>query len=165
VKSPAILLLAALSLLGQPAPDWSGWKFLIGEWSGEGTGTPGQGSGGFSSLPDLSGRVLIRKNRAEYPATKDKPAYSHEDLMVIYPDTPVERAVYFDNEGHVIHYTAEFKGPGEVVLTSEARKPEPRFRLTYTKLGPDRIGIRFEIASPGKPDAFAPYIEATAHRK
>jgi hypothetical protein len=61
----------------------------------------------------------------------------------------------------VIHYAGEFPGEGTIVFVSA----EPRFRLTYTKLGPEKAGIRSEIASPGKPLAFAPYIAATAHRK
>jgi hypothetical protein len=61
--------------------------FLIGEWVGEGGGMPGQGGGGFSFLPDQDGRILIRKNYANYPATKDKPAYSHTDLTIICEDS------------------------------------------------------------------------------
>jgi hypothetical protein len=36
--------------------------------------------------------------------------------------------------------------------------------LTYRKTGPDSLALKFEIAPPGKPGAYAPYIEATAHR-
>ena len=164
---PALLLLiAALSLFAQSGPNWDRWQFLIGDWAGEGSGQPGQGTGAFSFRPDLDARVLVRKNRADYPATKDKPAYSHQDLMVVYPEGPAASAVYFDNEGHVIHYGIEFgRAGGTVIFTSAAEAAAPRFRLTYNKLGTDKVGIRFEIAPPGKPDAFAPYIEAAAHRK
>ena len=41
----------------------------------------------------------------------------------------------------------------------------PRFRLTYTRADAARLKLKFEIAPPGKPDQFAPYIEATARRK
>jgi len=165
VKILPILLATAACLFAQSPSNWDRWQFLIGDWVGEGGGEPGQGGGAFSFHPDLEGRVLVRKNRADYPATKDRPAYHHEDLMVIYPEGSTARAVYFDNEGHVIHYATEFPGEGTVVFVSDARSAEPRFRLTYTKLGPDKAGIRFEIAPPGKPAAFARYIEATAHRK
>jgi len=138
----------------------------MGEWVGEGTGQPGQGAGAFSFRPDLKGRILVRKNRADYPATKDRAAFSHQDLMVIYPEGAEARAVYFDNEGHVIHYTAEFSDAGDrVTFLSGIEGSAPRFRLMYSKLAGDKVGIRFEIAPPGKPDAFAPYIEATARRK
>ena len=38
MKSAAILLLAAASLCAQNKPNWDGWQFLIGEWTGEGEG-------------------------------------------------------------------------------------------------------------------------------
>ncbi len=96
-RAPLILLVAAGLCCAQAPPNWDRWQFLIGEWAGEGGGEPGQGAGVFSFKPDLDGRVLIRKNRSDYPATKDKPAYHHEDLMIVYPEGPAARAVYFDN--------------------------------------------------------------------
>ena len=81
-----ILLVSAASLCPASPPNWDRWQFLIGDWIGEGSGQPGQGTGGFSLQPDLEGRVLVRKNRADYPAAKDRPAFSHQDLMVVYPE-------------------------------------------------------------------------------
>jgi len=147
---------------------WDGWQFLMGEWTGEGTGAPGEGSGGFSFALDLQGKILVRRNHAEYPATKDRPALSHQDLMVVYAESGREpnRAVYFDNEGHVIHYTAQFSDGGKTLtFLSDAATSSPRFRLTYTKVDDSTVSIKFEIAPPGKPDAFATYIQASAHRK
>lgn len=153
----------------QPASpaNWSAWQFLLGEWVGEGTGDPGQGSGTFSFQLDLQKRILVRKNRADYPATKDRPAFSHEDLMVIYQDTANSaRAIYFDNEGHVIHYAASFsKNQDTLTFVSTPMPSAPRFRLTYVKGKNQTLGIKFDIAPPGKPEEFAPYIQATARRK
>jgi hypothetical protein len=153
---------------GSNPADWKGWKYLIGHWVGEGSGQPGQGSGGFSFLPDLQGKVLVRKNHADYPATKDHPAFSHEDLMMIYHEgegSPA-RAIYFDNEGHVIHYDAHFSEGGTTwVFLSDPSPSAPRYRLTYTKEKDGTLGIKFEIAPPGKPDAFQTYIEARARRE
>jgi hypothetical protein len=164
VRSVAILLLAAASLCAQNKPNWDGWQFLIGEWTGEGAGDPGQGTGGFKFELQLDQRVLVRQNHAEYPATKDKPAYSHQDLMVIHPEGSGWGAVYFDNEGHVIHYAVEFRTEGgAVVFTSTEPASAPRYQLTYTKTGANKVGIEFAIAAPGKP--FTPYIHAVAHRK
>lgn len=159
-----LILLAAAASFAQSPPNWARWQFLIGDWIGEGSGQPGQGTGGFSLKPDLEGRVLVRTNWADYPATKDRPAYSHHDLMVVYPGGSAARAVYFDNEGHVIHYTAEI-GEDRITFISGAEPKSPRFRLTYTKVAEGKVGIHFEIAPPGKPEAFAPYIDATARRK
>ncbi len=150
-----------------PTADWSAWQFFMGKWEGEGTGSPGEGTGGFSFAPDLGKRILVRKNFAEYPATKDRPAFRHDDLMIVYQETgKPTRAEYFDNEGHVIHYTAAVDtGAGRVVLTSLPDPRAPRFRFTYRRLSPDSLAFRFDIAPPGQPDSFAVYVQGTARRK
>ena len=161
----ALLIIVASVAFAQTSskPDdrWAPLAFLIGEWTGEGGGGPGQGSGSFSFLPDQDGKILIRKNRADYPATKDRPAFTHTDLMIVYKESPHAklRAIYFDVEDHVIHYTVEPSADGNSIqFVSE------NFRLTYRKAGPDQLALKFEIAPPGKPRAYATYIDATAHR-
>jgi len=163
-----LFLFAILCLPAFGADDWGPLQFLIGQWTGDGGGDPGQGSGAFSFTPDVQGKVLIRKSFAEYPAAKGKPAYRHDDLMVVYRDEASRklRATYFDNEDHVIQYAIEASGK-DVVFTSDGPVPgekqsAPRFRFTYTSAGPDQLSLKFEIAPPGKD--FAPYITATAHR-
>jgi hypothetical protein len=52
-----------------------------------------------------------------------------------------------------------------VVFVSPPSTQGPRFRLTYTLTSDQNVAIKFEMASPGKPDTFSPYIEAIAHRK
>lgn len=156
-------------LAGQPGKDdpWAPMKFLVGEWVGEGGGQPGQGTGGFSFQPDLEGNVLVRRSYAEYPATKQRPAYRHDDLMVVFrePGGPELRAVYFDNEGHVIHYTITTSKDGNSIELLSAPSPaSPRFRLTYVKTGATSLSTKFEIAPPGKPDSFSTYVEAKARR-
>ena len=160
-----VLFFAGGILFAQTAPKvdnrWAPLEFLIGEWTGEGGGGPGQGSGGFSFLPDQNGTILIRKNRADYPAAKDRPAFSHTDLMIVYkePGESRLRAIYFDVEDHVIHYTVEPSADfRSVQFVSE------NYRLTYRKTGADTVAIKFEIAPPDKAGAFATYIEATARR-
>jgi hypothetical protein len=163
VRFAAILLLAAASLQAQDKPNWEKWRFLIGDWVGEGTGETGLGTGRFKFELQLDQRILVRQNHAEYPATKDKTAYSHQDLMVVHPEGSGWRAVYFDNEGHVIRYVVQFQSDSGVVFTSDEPPSAPRFQLTYKKLAADKVGIEFAIAPAGQP--FAPYIHAVAHRK
>jgi len=154
VLACALFLALSPSLAkAQPAaakPDWAPLSFLVGEWVATGTG-----SGEFSLQPDLQGNVLVRKNTATTPTGR------HEDLMVIYSEPPGLSAIYFDNEGHVIHYrvtTAE----NQAVLTSE-EGPGPRFRLTYRKNPDGTVRTVFEIAPPG--GAFKTYLEGTVRRK
>ena len=171
MRSISVLLLCCACVLAQPSKTDSRWAplaFLTGEWVGEGTGTPGEGIGGFSFLPEQDGRILVRKSHADYPATKEKPAYSHTDLTIVYRDSGETqlRAIYFDDEGHTIHYVVEPSADGNSVqFMSEALALQPQYRLTYRKTGDDRIAIKFEIAPPGKPEAFSTYIDATARRK
>jgi hypothetical protein len=150
--------------LAAHAQDWGPLQFLVGHWSGEGkTADQGSGAGAFSFTPDLQGKILLRKNFAEYPATNGKAAYRHDDLMIVYHDGATHdlRAIYFDSEEHVIHYAIKSTANG-VEFLSEGPQDAPRFRLTYTAAGPDRLKLKFEIAPPGKD--FATYIEASARR-
>jgi hypothetical protein len=108
---PAVLLLISVPMPVRSFPqstkegdNWEPFRFLIGEWTGKGSGSPGEAGGAFSFSFDLEEKILVRRNRADYPATKEKPAYSHTDLMVIYKEGPATRAIYFDNEGHIINY-------------------------------------------------------------
>lgn len=50
------------------APDpWARWQFLLGKWTASGLGAPGEAVGGFSFAYDLGGKILVRRNRADYP--------------------------------------------------------------------------------------------------
>ncbi|MFB3828486.1 MAG: hypothetical protein ACE15B_17090 [Bryobacteraceae bacterium] len=164
-----VLLFAALLAAGAPqeADTWTAVQSLAGEWAGEGTGAPGEATGGFTFAADLQQRVLVRRNWAEYPATREKPAFRHEDMMVVYrdPDKTV-RAMYFDNEGNVIRYRVQASADGKrIVFLSDAVPGAPRFRLTNALTAAGRMKITFEIAPPGKPEEFKTYIEAAARRR
>src|SRR5258708_5695798 len=162
----AILLAVATLHAEKSANVWAPIEFLLGDWVGEGGGGPGQGSGEFSFHKDLDDKVAVRRNFAEYPATKDRPALRHEDLMIVYPDSSsgTLRAIYFDNDGYVIHYSVQGT-KDSVVFLSDALPTAQRFRLTYERTGPGTASLRFEIAPPGKPDAFVAYIQARVRKK
>jgi hypothetical protein len=156
----------ALAQAPAPAGDpYSALQFLMGEWVADGPAAAG--SGHFEFTPDVQGNVLVRRNHAEYPAANGRPAVDHDDLMVVYREgtPPVTRAIYFDNEGHVIRYNVEAGVPGAVTFVSEVAAGMPRYRLSYTKLPDGRLGGKFEVAPPGKPEEFKTYLEWTAKRK
>jgi hypothetical protein len=159
----AILLLCPFAC---SADDWGAMQYLVGNWTGEGGGAPGQGVGGFSFEPDLHGKILVRKSRAEYPATKDRPAFEHDDLMIVYRELDdraegAPRAIFFDNEDHVIRYDITMFGD-RIIFTSEPVHDNPQYRLTYTRVNADSLRIKFEIALPGK--GFATYLDGSAKR-
>src|SRR5262245_59780321 len=158
--------IASAQQAARPA-NWEAWQFLLGEWEGKGGGAPGQGAGGFTFALDLQKRILVRRNHSDYPATNKQPAFSHEDLMVIYQEADKSaRAVYFDNEGHVIHYNVEFSPyHNSLVFLSEASPSVPQFRLTYSKAPGNSLAIKFEIAPPGASGKFSTYLQAVVQKK
>ncbi|MGD0036619.1 MAG: hypothetical protein ABSC53_04925 [Bacteroidota bacterium] len=147
-------------------PDWSAFQFLLGEWTGEGSGNPGQGNGNFTFSLDLQDHILIRRNQSDYPETKTHTAFSHNDLMVIYQTIgqPVQ-AIYFDNEDHVIQYKTKISENGKsIAFISDSLPVRPRFQLIYTSLSDDSLLITFEIAPPDKPNDFSKYLEGRAYK-
>jgi hypothetical protein len=166
-----LFITTATSCAAWGSPDNDPWKpydFLIGQWAGEGSGEPGKGSGEFSFAWDLQKKVLVRKSRTDFPASAGRPAFSHEDLMVVYQGdhNGPRRAIYFDSEGHVINYVATVSDDKQTLtFLSEAAAAVPRFRLTYSKEKEDTVRIKFEMALPGKPDDFKTYLEGSAHRQ
>lgn len=159
-------LLVAAPVLAQapatPSDPLAPLRFLEGTWRGEGGGAPGEGTGGFSFRLDLDGKVMVRRNHSDYPAQGQRLASHHEDLVVVYAAAGGLRALYVDNEGHAIHYSVAAASEGDGVVFQSDEGPGPRFRLTYRRTTPDTVGIRFEIAPPGKP--FVTYLDGTARR-
>jgi hypothetical protein len=171
-------LIAALALLLSPctlalaqAPEkgaWAGWEFLLGEWttadSGGAHGAANKGS--FTLAPDLGGKILVRRNHAEYPPANGRPAIVHDDLMIIYREGETTKALYDDNEGQVIHYLVTFSGDKKtLVFLGEKTAGKPQYRLTYQDVRPGVATVTFEIAPPDKPEQFKTYVQGTVHRK
>ena len=146
--------------------NWDAWQPLLGEWTGEGGGDPGQGVGTVSFALELDGRILVRKNHLDFHATPERPAFAHDDLLVTYREADGSlQADYFDNEDHLIHYAVTAAGDGTILHLSPVQPAAPRFRMTYTIAGTDSASIRFEIAPPGRPDDFSAYVVSTAMRR
>jgi hypothetical protein len=173
MKPRKIVLLFTWAILfsnlgAQPAEKnlWKAYNFLIGIWEGEGNGQPGQGSGTIIFEYSLDNNIIIRKNHNEYPATSDRPAFVHDDLLVYYIEGNYALAIYFDNEGHLIHYSNSFSADStSLVMVSDVNPGAPRYRLTYTKLEPSKMKVTFEFAPPGKPEEFKKYVEGVVRKK
>ena len=87
-------------------------------------------------------------------------------MIVYHSGDGSNRAIYFDNEGHIINYDIAFSpDSSSVTFVTGIIPSEPRYRLTYSRGVNETVEIRFEIAPPGKPEAFSKYIEAKARRK
>lgn len=134
----------------------------MGEWEGAGSGQPGEAKGKADFGFELDGKVLVRRNRTALASTSGRPAASHEDLMTIFLEGGQVKALYLENEGHIIRYLVAARPEG-VIFNSEPA-PGPRFRLSFTKKMETLLTVRFEIAPPGKPEAISTYLEADTRR-
>jgi hypothetical protein len=159
----AMLAAAAAPLSAQPKTPLSALEFLVGDWEAIDT-APGE-SGGFGFAFSVQGRVLVRTNHADYAAGDRGPASRHDDLMVIYAENGAIKADYFDNEDHIIRYTAQVRGARDVVFVSEAKASEPRYRLSYSAGADGLLKGQFEIALPGAPDGFTSYLAWTSRKR
>jgi hypothetical protein len=143
-------------------------SYLIGDWTGEGSGKPGEGTGYFSFSYYLDSNIIIRKSHSEYPPSKDRPSIIHDDLLIIYKESSdsFNKAIYFDNEEHIIHYYVTVSDDNEsIIFSGERSVSQPTFRLTYRIIDDNKVNVIFEYALPEKPDSFKTYIAGTSIRK
>lgn len=139
----------------------SSLSFLLGQW--QALSKPGEPTGEFRFVSQLQSKIIVRTNYADYDATNERPAFRHEDLMIIYCDEAQNLlADYYDSEGHVIHYAGQLNGENEVVFTSMPITSIPRFRLRYHLDDDRRLIGTFETASPVEPNVFTPYLSWSA---
>ena len=142
-------------------------RFLIGTWeAGTQAGSAKAASTGtYSFHLELKGHVLARRSsnaNCKAPADFD---CEHGDLLYIYRDasaTPL-KAIYFDNEGHTIHYEVSTTQPNTVVFVSNEKDPGPQYRLSYELKGA-RMSGKFEMKLPGQAD-FTSYLEWSGGKK
>jgi hypothetical protein len=169
-----LLLAAACCAACLPAQDTAGspvsWKpleFLIGTWEAKSQGgsAGAASSGTYSFQLELRGHVLVRHSTnagCKGPADFD---CEHSDILYVYPSASGQpyKAIYFDNEGHVIHYNVSTPSPGSAVFLSSPSAPGPQFRLTYQLKGSTMHGA-FQMRMPGQPE-FRSYLEWSGVKK
>jgi hypothetical protein len=151
----------------KPQDPWAKLAFLVGDWVGVGTGAPGEAAGGCTFAFALDKSVLVRTNWAKFPPKPgEKTGLSHEDLLYIYPDGAAGalRAIYFDNEKHVISYIVSFPAKADAVaFESDPAQKGPRYRMTYELAADKTLKNAFFVAMSGQD--FKPYTEGTLKRK
>lgn len=146
---------------------WAGLRFLIGSWEAKTTGgtAQAQASATYAFRLELRDHVLARQSSSGPCSGPDDFDCRHSDLLYIYPGASGQtwQAIYFDNEGHVIHYDVSTPRPAAAVFLSDATQPGPQFRLTY-ELHEGVMTGKFELKAPGQAD-FMSYLEWSGKRR
>jgi len=156
-----------IALADQDNP-WLALNFLQGTWAANAEG----GSAGARSTSlyafeyELKQHVLSRVSKS--PVTCKGPAKfdcEHSDLLYIYQDAEGQplKAIYFDNEGHVIHYNVSTPDATTVVFLSDASGTGPQFRLMYQRKNLTMYG-KFQMRMPGQED-WKSYLEWSGARQ
>jgi len=124
------------------ADSWAGIRFLLGSWKAKTTGGVAQAQVSASYFD-----------------------CQHSDLLYVYPASTgaALEAIYFDNEGHIIHYAVSTPKPGTVVFLSDPAQPGPQYRLSYTFLAGVMSG-QFEMKMPSQTE-FTSYLEWNGKRQ
>ena len=158
--------LVAVSVCAQSAPStpadpWAPLAFLQGTWDAR---TPGDANvtamGTYTFRTELGNHILARHSTTaagcKGPATFD---CDHGDLLYVYRDAPTQalKAIYFDNEGHVIHYDVSSPAANSVMFLSDSSQPGPQFRLLYDLKANVMYG-KFQVHMPGQTE-WKSYLE------
>ena len=152
------VVLSWIPLAAQTAPStkdpFHSLSFLEGTWTAtvQNNATV-SGSGHYIFQRELDGHILARHSTSDpnctAPANFD---CSHGDLLYVFQEAPGAplKAIYFDNEGHVIHYEVSTPAPDRVVFLS-APTAGPHFQLIYELKSGVMTG-RFQMRMPGQND-------------
>ncbi len=137
-------------------------SFLEGTWTANATGA-GTSSGKYTFRRELGGHVLARHAATDRCAGPNDFDCGHGDLLYVYPDGPGSslKAIYLDNEGHVLHYTISTPEHGVALFLTEPG-PGPCFRLVYTLQGTLLSG-KFQMQAPSQ-DTWTSYLEWSGPR-
>lgn len=170
----ALVFLCACTLFAQTtqkaATDvWKPLQFLVGTWEAKTQGGSAQATsaGTYSFAFELGNHVIGRHSDNNNGTCKGPADFNcdHGDLLYIYPEGPGQalKAIYFDNEGHVIHYDVSAPTPSKAIFLSDPSQPGPQFRLSYELKGRTMQG-KFEIRLPGQSE-FKTYLEWSGEKK
>ena len=153
----AFPFVAAAQTTTQAAPavpdPFKALSFLEQDWEANTNGLAGvQSTGTYTFRRELGGHILARRSTCDV-ACKGPAGFDceHHDILYIFEEAPGQslKAIYFDNEGHVIHYDVSTPTPTSVVFLSEASHPGPQFRLTYELKDSLLLG-KFQMQMPGQ---------------
>jgi hypothetical protein len=157
--------LLALSMQAQSTPKtaakpWSDLMFLEGVWQAHVAHGSASADGTYSFAMELGDHIMAR-HTVSIAGCKGPSDFdcNHRDLLYVYQDAgePSLKAIYFDSEGHTLHYDISIPSPNFAVFMTAANQPGPRFRLTYELKAGVMYG-KFQMQAPGATD-WKSYLE------
>jgi hypothetical protein len=154
--------------LSAPTDPWQALAFLEGTWDAhtQGGAAQAQGSGTYSFAPELKHHVLVRRSGDSVGCSGPKGFdCEHSDVLYVYQeaqDQPL-KAIYFDSEGHVIHYVVSTPDSTTAVFISEASPSGPQFQLVY-QLKDRVMSGKFQMRMPGQ-TTWKSYLEWSGAKK
>ena len=166
-----LALCAAIPAVAQSAPatiskpdQWKSLAFLEGTWDAKGQGNGAAINGTSTFQLELDGHIMARHSRTSDCKGPDSFDCEHGDLLYVFADAPGAplKAIFFDNEGHVIHYDVSTPSPGTAIFLSDAAMPGPQFQLVYSLQGNVMAG-KFQMRVPGQP--WKSYLEWSGAKK
>lgn len=166
-------LMVAVPALAQGTPQphsdpFQPISFLLGTWEARTINNPSVTAvGAYTFQSELNGHVIARHSIGDAAKCKGPADFNceHGDMLYIYADAPNQplHAIYFDNEGHVIHYAVTALTPTSAEFLSDAQLPGPQFRLFY-ELKDTVMHGKFQMRMPGQPD-WKSYLEWSGAKK
>lgn len=141
-------------------------SFLVGTWGARTVNNPAVTAiGTYTFRMEFNGHILARHTVAAGCKGPEDFNCEHSDLLYIYTDGAGKplRAIYFDNEGHVIHYAVTSQSPNTAEFLSDPAAGGPQFRLFY-ELKEEVMSGKFQIRMPGGQE-WKSYLEWTGSRK
>ena len=169
----AVAVLFALALaqhdraVSAPTGPWAALGFLEGTWAAhtQGGSAGAQSNGTYTFKSELKHHVLVRRSGAA--ACKGPADYDcdHSDVLYVYRDAENQplQAIYFDNEGHVIHYGVSTPDSTTAMFVSDASPSGPQFRLVY-ELKDAVMSGKFQMRMPGQAE-WKSYLEWSGAKK
>jgi hypothetical protein len=146
---------------------WKALGFLEGTWEAktQGGAAGATAAGTYTFVMELGSHILARHSHnagCKGPADFD---CEHSDLLYVYQDAAGQalKAIYFDNEGHVIHYDVSTPTPTSAVFVSDPSQPGPQFRLIY-ELKDAVMSGKFQTLMPGQTE-WKSYLEWSGAKK
>lgn len=171
IRLLGFLLLMVAPLAAQTAPSsapdpWKALSFLEGTWEAKTQGGPVNAAGFYTFQLELDKHILARHSTTD-PGCKGPASYdcAHGDLLYVYEDAPGQqlKAIYFDNEGHVLHYSVSTPDATTAVFLTDPATPGPQFKLVYELKGQVMTG-KFQMKMPGQAD-WKSYLEWNGGKK